>query len=60
MNATRLLLIGFNFAYFGVIAGLVGIGLPYLEFPSRFPLAICAGCTVSAGIGMMLVARRMQ
>ena len=60
MNANRLLLLGFNFAYFGFIAGLVGLGLPYLEYPSTLPLAICAACSVSAGIGMMVVARRKQ
>ena len=60
MNANRLLLLGFNFAYFGFIAGLVVLGLPYVEYPSTLRLAICAAATVSAGICMMVIARRRQ
>ena len=60
MNANRLLLLGFNFAYFGVIAGLVVLGLPYINYPSTLPLTIGAACTVTAGICMMVIARRRQ
>jgi hypothetical protein len=60
MNATRLLLIGFNFAYFGLIAGVVMVGLPYVEYPYTLRFAIGAAVTVSAGVCMMVIARRKQ
>jgi len=60
MNANRLLLLGFNFAYFGFIAGIVTVGLPYVEYPNTLRLGICAAAAVSAGICMMVIARRKQ